>query len=165
MQKAKSRSLNDIVEEQMTKWHHLRIEQKQKTPIPVPASPFQGIREAAVPRLPGAWPKTWEWISSVPGSSSRSQSGRISVRRSSPPWTKRKSGGGTSGSIPCSGLATSGRMNTSATSQSRRYDRQAGQHDHHRPGANLYCPRRDLPRSPHRPPGDPDPQRHEGFEY
>ena len=30
MQKAKSRSLSDIVEEQMTKWHRLRIEQKQK---------------------------------------------------------------------------------------------------------------------------------------
>ena len=30
MQKAKSRSLSDIVEEQMTKWHRLRTEQKQK---------------------------------------------------------------------------------------------------------------------------------------
>ena len=30
MQKAKSRSLSDIVEEQVTKWHRLRTEQKQK---------------------------------------------------------------------------------------------------------------------------------------
>ncbi len=36
MQKAKSRSLSDIVEEQMTKWHHLRIEQKQRQVNPLP---------------------------------------------------------------------------------------------------------------------------------
>ena len=36
MQKAKNRSLSDIVEEQMTKWHRLRTEQKQKRNSPRP---------------------------------------------------------------------------------------------------------------------------------
>ncbi|MBA4423416.1 MAG: hypothetical protein C0390_10040 [Syntrophus sp. (in: bacteria)] len=36
MQKAKSRSLNHIVEEQITKWQRLRIEQKQERASPLP---------------------------------------------------------------------------------------------------------------------------------